>query len=806
MAYKLKYYFNFWADKDVRLPDQAPLYYYAEILEDGYLGSPTEIQAQDSPISINYTDVGDNPLMPLKGSEATLNLIATTDFQLDNLFTENETKYQLKIYQKPAPSTYTINWSNNDRPDGQAVEAFLQIYVNNVLQVQSFTTESGSFTINAGDNVSATVYSVSGWPTPQCGLELSFTAQETQRTPNNATPISLNNIVIDQDTTIAGYSTYSNSLYRAIRSAVFLTSCPYTIGSAVTYTKAYTGVDQATADANAAADTNFNSEGQANADLYGTCFPNSTLIWQGFVIPDGCMQSFTFTPYNISINCVEGLGLLKNLSFVQNSGNIFLGKLSFIEVIYNCLNRISGDALAINTCVNIYEESMPQGDAYDPLDMSYVNAARYFKEDGFTPMNCQEVLESVLEEWKACIIQSEGEWYIFRPSELALSGDLVFRRYVNGQRSYDTSTVTKDLNVLLGGESEGEVLAPLFHINRDQTTMIAKPYKNSSISYRYGFLASLVENPNFTGWDGSNFPGWTKSDVLLPLSESPLGGAVLGHLSPFDPFAYIYNTTPVDGTAGDIIVFNLAYYIGPISNTARARVYLTDGITDYWLAVDGSWVTSEFTLDGVSLIYYDGSLSIQSQPLPVTGDLTIQLLESLAPAGEITYRSADLVPAINPDDPIGELHTATQAGDYTHVPETINVFNGDDTTESHVGAIYRDDQVTLTTLWNRRDLPESVLATPYQASKQFLRIAVEETVRLHGAPYFRYEGSIFGYFNPLSRFTINLLTGAFMPLSLTYDLQANICKAALQRISNEEIAMAYLLTADFGDTTKVTIK
>ena len=148
----------------------------------------------------------------------------------------------------------------------------------------------------------------------------------------------------------------------------------------------------------------------------------------------------------------------------------------------------------------------------------------------------------------------------------------------------------------------------------------------------------------------------------------------------------------------------------------------------------------------------------------------------------------------------------TQRGKFTYVPKTIDVFNGDSPSNDYLGAIFGPDETTLTTKWNRRGLSESILAEPYEVDKQFLRIAVEETQRLYAGPFVRFEGSIFGYFNPVTRWSINLIDGYFMNLSLNYDLQQNICKAVLGRITNAEIALDYTLVPDYGKTTRVTVK
>jgi hypothetical protein len=45
-----------------------------------------------------------------------------------------------------------------------------------------------------------------------------------------------------------------------------------------------------------------------------------------------------------------------------------------------------------------------------------------------------------------------------------------------------------------------------------------------------------------------------------------------------------------------------------------------------------------------------------------------------------------------------------------------------------------------------------------------------------------------------------------MPVKMNYDIQANKTKTTLRRVINEEIEQDYTLTADFGQTTKVTVK
>jgi hypothetical protein len=830
MDYFKRYFFNFYADRDTRIVDGSPDQFVCNILQLDYEGSASEIQAQQNPIQINYQNTSNNKLEPIIGSECTLNLIATEDFQLEDLYTENEREFLVEIYRKP--SDINIYWSLDETPPGiDFVDLDLEIYVNGVREVAVFTDNNGNLAVKRGDVIEVKIY---GAILPTSGIgggNIEITGLPTQRTTTY--PLSIDTtFTIEDDVYVNAYSTWSATEYLAIRSAVFYPACNNT--EKIIFTKNYTSsTSQAAAQALADGDTGFNAEGQAYANANAVCYDYTDLIWTGFIIPDGCQESFTFAPYAISVNAVDGLGLLKNLSYVQNDGNFYLGKQSFIEVIEACLTRLDAPSLELNTCVNIYDVTMTQGNAFDPLAQAYVNAERYLKDDQFTPMNCEEVLRSILEEWTAVMVQSEGQWYIYRPTELAKTGNLVFRKYLEGQRVYDSPTFTANLDRLLGGESEGVIDAPFFHINTDQLKMIDKPYKNASMSYLYGKLENTDEklaNPTLFGagqgcggdpigpCDDVTIPGYTKTGTMYA-GLYPTGGVIFystGATYP-DTSNYYQNNNLIP------ISLNLEFaerlrilidYINPdplFGTDMNFSISLTDGSITWYLQADGSW--SDITV-GPGINYYTirsaegsgGSVTILSNAVPASGNVTFRILAPSGTVHDIVYTRISGFVFIDFGDQRGEIHTATQRGKFTFVPQTTDVFNGDSLNFMYVGAIYGPNETTLTTLWNRRGLSESVLAEPYAVSKQFLRIAVEEKQRLYAGPYVQFEGSIFGYFNPVTRWSINLIAGYFMNISLVYDLQQNICKAVLGRIINDEIEMDYTLIPDFGETTKVTVK
>jgi len=556
---------------------------------------------------------------------------------------------------------------------------------------------------------------------------------------------------------------------------------------------------------------------------------NGSVIWRGFIIPDGCQESFTFTPYTISVNAVDTLGLLKNLSYVQNDGNFWLGKQTFIEVIYNCLNRVQIPDMNIYTCVNVTEESYATADSDDPLALTYVNAETYLKDDNINPLDCQEVLDKILRLWTAVIIQSEGDWYIFRPNELALSDSLVFRKYVGGV--YD-SYVTKTLGQVLGGHTEGAVIAPLFHYNTDQLKMIEKPFKNNSMAFMYGVNQNAdeeLDNPNLEGasrdnpatcpdplgpCDNITVPGYTKTGTMY-LGINPTGGVIFySDGGPNPTYTNYYendNLIPVtfNLSVKNYLIFvieyiNPAYVFGVDMNFS---IILEDGgSTTWYLQQDGSWDTPAVGYKVRSSPGTTGTLTIRTDIVPSSGNITFRILAPSGTFEDIIYTSISAKVYLSLGDQLGEIHTATQTGNYSFVPDTITVLNGDSNASLIMGAMYETDQTTLTSNWYRKYAVESVLASPFATYKPLLRLAVEEKERMHARPYIKFDGTIFGYFNPLSRFVINLLTGYFMPVKMNYDIQANTTQTTLRRIINEEIEQDYELTPDYGETTKVLVK
>ncbi len=133
---------------------------------------------------------------------------------------------------------------------------------------------------------------------------------------------------------------------------------------------------------------------------------NGVYIFRGFVDPNGLFEDMVQDSWIVSLDCIDGLGLLEDIAYLDPDGNPFYGRLRDLEVINNCLRRggvtLEGGApLLVQTSINTRYFGLDQ--AQDPLFNTFSNQERFYRDDGQTVMSCREVLESTLRKYGAFI-------------------------------------------------------------------------------------------------------------------------------------------------------------------------------------------------------------------------------------------------------------------------------------------------------------------------------------------------------------------------------------------------------------------
>ena len=543
-------------------------------------------------------------------------------------------------------------------------------------------------------------------------------------------------------------------------------------------------------------------------------YKNGKLVFIGFLKPDGIYQSFTRDIWTISLDCIDGLGAISNLSFVQPNGVRFVGKMSAIDIIYNCLRR-TGISLPINTSINTIYDGITRSPNMDVLTKIKLNSDRFFRADGQntgdgTIMSCEEVLKSILDIFCACITQENGEWYIYKPNELFLTDYPLFRKY--DIRNNYTGNVTLNIGNVLGSQINN--FYP-YHCSGNQKIDIKGGVSAFRVNYKYGFVSGLLSNPSIIHDGNLNYAGWIlNSQNISYLINDPLklNGFKMTpdiyYLTESNPIKLLATSESVLLNKGNTFTFKVT-----LKSNGSAMFYFKIRQGLYSMKEDGSWILgNSFTKIEIPIYSNDYRRTIitkthetNSLPLPDTGGVFVEVYVAKymanmpvdATLAEVS--SLDLINTIAGDNIVGEFHTVERTTKIsTIVKENKTIFNGDNEGIIYLGALFKENGIDTTSLWNREK---------EFTSKPLLQIAAEEELRISQKPLKKFTGSTFGYIPYLSSIKIDNVSGKFMPIEYSYDTFSNICTIKSLELFAAEISdLVYNKTFDYGETVKPTIK
>ena len=520
----------------------------------------------------------------------------------------------------------------------------------------------------------------------------------------------------------------------------------------------------------------------------------SQTIFKGYIKPDGVQQSYVNDQWLINIESVDGLGLLKDLSFVQQNGLPFIGKLSIYDIIKGCLDRTRLE-MTINTSITIEYNGYA---GTNILKDVYVNTERFIKDSNDTIiMDCNEVLTSMLNMFSGVITQQDGQWWIYRPNDLEFNG---YTEFINQTTN---ATFTKNLNIELGSQIDNYYP---HHCDANQQIEVKGAISAYRLNYEYGFLNGLLQNPNLNHDDELNYDNWTVNPSLPAniLVNDPLrtSGALIV-TTPIDSFTKVLTSDPVAGIEGTTLTISIKLSVFISLNFFYFKIKTSDG---YYLSNSNNWVTdtNAFIIVSKGSNGEESFLNYERIMPPLINDCTIEIIigRPIAPIGggltNISYCQI-LDNQLKRDGIVGEFHTVTRFNPPSSITkENQKVFNGDGDAIL-VGSIYKDDMVTLTTSWTRKDKFESL---------PLLGISAMDDLRIQANAIKVFSGSIYGEIPYMSVITINNIVGLFMPIEYDYDYKTNISQVKLLQFYNDDIAdIQYEVSPDYGNNTiKPTIK
>ena len=536
----------------------------------------------------------------------------------------------------------------------------------------------------------------------------------------------------------------------------------------------------------------FDEFSEADEQTYKTIVTkHGIIVFNGFLKPDGVIQSFVRDEWVVELDFIDGLGTLKDLSFVKSDGFNYTGKMSFYEVIEACLKR-TGLSMTINSSIDLYYIGYT---GTNILKDVYVNSERFFKIDDDTIMTCEEVMNSILNLLSACITQQDGQWWVYRPND-----------FINNVMFTDNilnTTFTKNLYRKVGSQIDNYYPHHSGGNQQIQTKGAISAYR---LNYKYGFKAAINSNPNLHHDNALVFDNWIKASdlhgvVLVNDFNDTMGLKMQTNfvLSGFGSFEILRSETY------SILAGSQIDFIVELNNIDYTRYYYafklvrSDG---FWADDDGTWKNTDTfinrVVDGISTETW----TLKTEPVPNNCNVYVAIYN--VAAGSSTPKLAEiqsckLINNFNYDGRIGEFHTVTRAvSPSSIVKNNQEVYNGDSIDQIFIGAIYKSDKTSLTTIWTRKDKLEE---------KSLLRISAEDDMRIQQKPIKCFSGSFFGEIDYLSIIEINNVSGLFMFVEYSYDTDSNITTGKLQQFYIDEVAdLNYALTFDYGKTVKPSIR
>jgi len=533
---------------------------------------------------------------------------------------------------------------------------------------------------------------------------------------------------------------------------------------------------------------------------------SSQIIFEGYIKPDGCQQSYVNDAWYVNIESNDILGALKDLSFVQANGLRFTGKMSVYDVIKGCLDR-TRLSLTINTSTEVAYVGYAGTNILKDI---YVNADRFIKDQNdIVIMDCNEVLTSMLNLFSAVITQQDANWWIYRPNDLQLNG---YTTFIN--QDTDT-TFTKNLNAVLGSQINN--FYP-HHCDGNQQIEVKGAISAYRLNYQYGFLEGLVLNPNLNHDEDLVFEDWTVNPalpiiesgdtVLAIINDGSTSGLKLGAL-PYTGIYEVLTSTPVPFTQDEILSFRLKLSSKNVRQTFFFQISTSDG---YYLNNNNEWTTTNYKRSFAFGEYKTSELFLNYElvlpPLIADCDVTITIygpkpliyttLTQKVGISNFTYVQL-LNNEIAKSGIKGEFHTVTRSLPPSSITkENQKVFNGDGIS-SLIGSIYKEDLIELTTDWTRKDKFENL---------PLLGISAMDDLRIQSNPIKVFSGNIYGQIPYMSVITIDNISGLFMPIEYDYDYKTNKSQVKLLEFYNTDIAdIQYTVSPDYGNNTvKPTIK
>ena len=395
------------------------------------------------------------------------------------------------------------------------------------------------------------------------------------------------------------------------------------------------------------------------------------VFWTGWIVADNFSEAITTKPFPITINALDGLGLLKSFDYpiytTQVTGRTFTSTLTSI------LDYLDLD-LEFYVSNDIRRYQNPSNSLFDELVPQFQNG--WFK-DGGNLMDAKAVLEMMLRVANSRIFQSLGKWYIINNSsynEQSLKDTI--STYTSTNHVPPTGIKASQTSYLVANGTEAVELVLYNYLGVYQSTNDVnvlkeiptnlKPLNNSFLQTnlrpleKYSYKIDLSQNDtNYFKNGGFEFGTISTNTILNWVTYSAVSGvsaaAILDNVivlqgnnsvKTTNSNTVLANTRKMLTTTETVMinsqtlanVFKFNIFVSHNSTSAVQLYYIIkvvdnspDSYVDiWWKATTEAWVSSEFknpvTLEEVN-VWEEFEFDIESFPSGYDVGVTVEFYE-----------------------------------------------------------------------------------------------------------------------------------------------------------------------------------
>lgn len=561
---------------------------------------------------------------------------------------------------------------------------------------------------------------------------------------------------------------------------------------------------------------------------------DSKVVFLGFMLPDSIWEDFVADKWTLSITANDGLSSLKNVSFSQDITDIegnpltFAGRFTALNIINICLKK-TGLELDINVnCQVCYNGWVGKS----ILSSIYLSTERYFQNDS-EPMDCESVVKSIMQIFNATLIFQNGSWWIYR--SIDINERNLFSKYEDGIYSED---IVGEFGHILGSDiNEFEI----FHYNENQKKSINPAVQAYQVIYQYGQAKNVLVNGGLVlEGTGLNIPGWlvnTSPDGLVDRGVRPgWSYGVRSAVRPLDPppiFLSLNQSINVTQGAGldltikyrndgeNSLYLNFAFSVFSATETYWYNLesgvwqsgYVTNRVDNYHIEVSSGGQTS--LVGNRDAIFKLKAIS------PIEGGIAIHILRNGHGAGGIMGVHGIYLMASDDNIKSTDYTGRRTEKKSTAVKPNVTVYNGDSGSDLFVGTIFKDDNDTPTSTWNRYLMYEQAgewIIDHTSEQKEVLEINAADNLRISPRSMSVFEGDFKGFIPYLTYVNIDgfkydyfgtLKDRKYQFLKYSYSFDNDETKMLLKELlgSDSLFEHEYKVTIkqNFSNEAKVTI-